>query len=71
MEWLNVPAKWSEEPNLLRVTAQGGTDFWRTTNYGYVRDTGHLYGDVISGEFEFPSGSVVLTLPSTTRRAPW
>jgi len=53
MQWLNEPARWSEEPNLLRATAEAGTDFWRTTNYGYVRDNGHLYGDVVAGEFDF------------------
>ena len=53
MHWLNEPARWSEAPNLLRATADAGTDFWRTTNYGYVRDSGHLYGDVVAGEFEF------------------
>jgi hypothetical protein len=36
----------------LRVTADSHTDFWRTTGYGYNRDNGHLYGDVIGGEFE-------------------
>ena len=52
MQWLNEPARWSEDPGVLRVTADGGTDFWRTTSYGYVRDTGHLYGDLAPGEFD-------------------
>ena len=51
MHWLNEPARWSEEPGVLRVTADAGTDFWRTTGYGYVRDSGHLYGEVATGEF--------------------
>jgi len=52
MHWLNEPAKWSEEFDVLRVTADAGTDFWRTTGYGYNRDTGHLYGDVTAGELD-------------------
>jgi len=50
--WLNEPASWSEESNVLRVTADRGTDFWRTTGYGYIRDNGHLYGAVTAGEFD-------------------
>jgi hypothetical protein len=40
VHWLNAPARWSEEAGLLTVTADPGTDFWRTTSYGYVRDSG-------------------------------
>lgn len=52
MHWLNEPASWSEDGDVLRVTADAGTDFWRTTGYGFVRDSGHLYGDVMAEEFD-------------------
>jgi len=52
MQWLNEPASWSEDPGVLRVKADPGTDFWRTTGYGYVRDNGHFYGDLAAGEFD-------------------
>ena len=40
-EWLNrPPASTQDEPALL-VTAEKGSDFWRTTAYGYDRDSGH------------------------------
>lgn len=52
MQWLNEPAQWSAEPGVLTVTADAGTDFWRTTSYGYVRDTGHLYGELAVGDFD-------------------
>jgi regulation of enolase protein 1 (concanavalin A-like superfamily) len=52
MQWLNEPAQWSQEPGLLAVTADPGTDFWRTTSYGYIRDNGHLYGDRLAGDFD-------------------
>ncbi|MGA2802940.1 MAG: DUF1349 domain-containing protein [Acidimicrobiales bacterium] len=52
MHWLNEPASWSDVSDVLRVTADSHTDFWRTTGYGYNRDNGHLYGDVTGGEFD-------------------
>jgi uncharacterized protein len=50
--WLNEPARWSAADRELKVTADPGTDFWRTTGYGYTRDTGHLYGQHVDGEFD-------------------
>jgi regulation of enolase protein 1 (concanavalin A-like superfamily) len=52
MQWLNEPASWSQEPGVLRVKADAGTDFWRTTGYGYVRDNGHFYGGLAAFEFD-------------------
>jgi regulation of enolase protein 1 (concanavalin A-like superfamily) len=52
VHWLNEPAHWSAVPGLLTITADAGTDFWRTTSYGYVRDNGHLYGEVLGGDFD-------------------
>jgi uncharacterized protein len=52
VHWLNEPAEWSEQAGALVVTADAGTDFWRTTGYGYVRDNGHLYGEQLGGDFE-------------------
>src|SRR5882757_6620837 len=39
--WLNRPPKVRTDGNDLLVTTGPATDFWRTTGYGYVRDTGH------------------------------
>jgi uncharacterized protein len=50
--WLNEPATWSETDDELTVTADPGTDFWRTTSYGYIRDTGHVYGEHVDGDFD-------------------
>ena len=52
MQWLNEPALWSEQAGALVVTADAGTDFWRITGYGYVRDNGHLYAEPLAGDFE-------------------
>ena len=52
MQWLNEPAQWSEQRGSLVVTADAGTDLWRITGYGYVRDNGHLYAEQLTGDFE-------------------
>jgi regulation of enolase protein 1 (concanavalin A-like superfamily) len=52
VQWLNEPARWSAAGRTLTVTADAGTDFWRTTHYGFVRDTGHLYGEQLGGDFD-------------------
>lgn len=53
MQWLNEPAQWrAADDGTLSVIADGGTDFWRITGYGFVRDNGHLYGSVLAGDFD-------------------
>src|SRR5436305_1850853 len=39
--WLNPPPAAREEGGDLLVTAAAGSDLWRTTGYGFVRDSGH------------------------------
>lgn len=39
--WLNPPPATRRDGDGLLVTAEQGGDFWRTTAYGYDRDTGH------------------------------
>jgi len=46
MQWLNEPASWQRTGDVLRVSVDPGTDFWRTTGYGYVHDNGHVYGEL-------------------------
>lgn len=48
--WLNAPASW-EGGDGLTVTTGPDTDFWRTTHYGFVRDTGHALGRTVEGDF--------------------
>jgi regulation of enolase protein 1 (concanavalin A-like superfamily) len=52
VEWLNEPAHWSLAGGMLTVTADPGTDYWRITHYGFVRDSGHVYGDHVAGDFD-------------------
>jgi uncharacterized protein len=49
--WVNEPTTWAYEADTLTVTADPGTDLWRTTHYGFVRDTGHVFGDDVTGDF--------------------
>jgi uncharacterized protein len=39
--WLNQPEAVLADGNDLLVTAREGSDFWRTTGYGFVHDDGH------------------------------
>ncbi len=40
-EWLNPPVDRRTDGGDLLVTAAEGSDLWRTTSYGFVRDSGH------------------------------
>lgn len=51
LTWLNEPAGWSRDGNVLTVRADPGTDFWRTTHYGFVRDNGHCFARRWEGDF--------------------
>jgi uncharacterized protein len=42
VRWLNEPREWSGDASDLTVVAEHDTDFWRTTHYGFVRDSGHF-----------------------------
>lgn len=46
--WLNEPRRWTADT----ITSDEDTDFWRTTHYGFVRDTGHVLGVDRDGDFE-------------------
>jgi regulation of enolase protein 1 (concanavalin A-like superfamily) len=49
--WFNEPAEWAVDGSGLTVTADGGTDFWRKTHYGFIHDTGHILGRTVEGDF--------------------
>ena len=40
-EWLNPPPSEAADGEHLLVEAAEGSDLWRTTSYGFVRDSGH------------------------------
>ena len=49
--WLNEPKKWHERAGVLEVTTDAATDFWRETQYGFTRDSGHFLSVATSGDF--------------------
>ena len=49
--WLNQPEKCEIHDGTLRVTSDAGTDFWRKTRYGFIRDNGHFFGVAADGDF--------------------
>jgi len=49
--WLNEPKAWRREAGVLDVTTDHGTDFWRETHYGFIRDSGHFFGFRTTGDF--------------------
>jgi regulation of enolase protein 1 (concanavalin A-like superfamily) len=53
--WLNRPPKVRPDGDDLLVTTGPATDFWRTTGYGYVRDSGHA----LLTDFPVDSGAEV------------
>lgn len=51
MHWLNPPPSWQTAGSTIDVTAGAGTDFWRKTHYGFIRDSGHFGYQVVEGDF--------------------
>ncbi len=44
MTWRNPPPTSRMDGEVLEVVTGLETDFWRTTSYGFIRDSGHLLG---------------------------
>ncbi len=42
--WLNKPRRLAIDGDVLDVTTDKATDFWRETHYGFTRDSGHFLG---------------------------
>lgn len=51
MRWINEPKSWRHTDETIHVHVDPGTDFWRKTHYGFIRDNGHVYYDVVGGDF--------------------
>jgi uncharacterized protein len=52
MSWYNEPKHWTGNAQKLNVTVDPGTDYWRITHYGFIRDSGPFYFCQASGNFE-------------------
>jgi len=51
MQWFCEPQTWTAEGDRITVTVSGGTDFWRKTHYGFIRDNGHFGYVEVQGDF--------------------
>ncbi len=50
--WLNEPTDRTATETGLSLTTDPGSDFWRKTHYGFVRDNGHFHGEHVTGDFD-------------------
>ncbi len=51
MLWFNEPPYWDEQEGIIHLHTAPKTDFWRKTHYGFTRDNGHFYYDLVKGDF--------------------
>ena len=51
MRWQNAPKQSTITASSVRVQVEGGTDFWRVTHYGFIRDNGHFFYQEQEGDF--------------------
>jgi hypothetical protein len=49
--WFNPPADWRRLEGDLIVSTDDKTDFWRKTEYGFIRDNGHFGYCTVIGDF--------------------
>lgn len=49
--WHNEPSAWQADGDRLTLITGPKTDFWRTTHYDFVRDTGHFRSQQATGDF--------------------
>ena len=50
-QWRGEPAEWEQQPGTVHVQVDAGTDFWRKTHDGGIRDNGHFYFQPVEGDF--------------------
>ena len=51
MRWMNDPASWKRDGDRILVRCKPKTDFWRKTEYGFIRDNGHFAQRTVVGDF--------------------
>ncbi|SDD74599.1 hypothetical protein SAMN05216464_102444 [Mucilaginibacter pineti] len=52
MKWYSKPVKSAVEGQSLKMTVDPGTDYWRITHYGFIRDNGPFYFTEQTSDFE-------------------
>lgn len=51
LTWLNEPPSWTVSDDALTIETADASDFWQDTFYGFRRDSGHLLGRPVAGDF--------------------
>lgn len=52
MLWRHEPRSWKAEGEKISMIVDPGTDYWRVTHYGFIRDNGPFRFQQIAGDFE-------------------
>jgi regulation of enolase protein 1 (concanavalin A-like superfamily) len=52
MKWYSKPVRSAVDGSTLKMTVDPGTDYWRVTHYGFIRDNGPFYYMEQAGNFE-------------------
>src|SRR3954470_8284999 len=52
MQWAHEPKQWTVKDGVITATVNPGTDYWRVTHYGFIRDNGPFYFQEQEGDFE-------------------
>jgi uncharacterized protein len=52
MLWFNEAPEWHEDEGRIHITTGAKSDFWRKTHYGFIRDNGHFYYEMVKGDFD-------------------
>ena len=50
-QWQNEPKLWERQGAAIHLQTDAGTDFWRKTHDGGIRDNGHFYSRRVEGDF--------------------
>ena len=58
LTWCNPPKNWQRVDDVLTVTTDDRTDFWRKTHYGFIRDNGHFAYRTVLGDFSVEAAFV-------------
>lgn len=51
MQWYNEPQNWQQQDDVITVTAERDTDFWRVTRHDFIKDDAHFYFREVTGDF--------------------
>lgn len=51
MKWYNEPQSWQHSDDVIHITTDKDTDFWRVTRHDFIADNAHFYYQDVTGDF--------------------